>query len=129
MHQFETFIINTKDLFDRLVWFETQVDTDILVLDLETNSEIEKKAKVWGIGLCFSDKKAFYIPWRTKDGLPVWTDDVASNIINWIMSVVCRRKVVGHNIIYDALVFENNFGFTIDSRIHSDTILMKHTLE
>src|SRR5690606_8446511 len=45
------------------------------------------------------------------------------------MSVVGRRKVVGHNIIYDALVFENNFGFTIDSRIHSDTILMKHTLE
>ena len=128
-HNFQHFIVDTPELLASLKNYEAQVTDDLLVLDLESNSEIEKIAQVYGIGLCFTDQKAFYIPWRRKDGTSVWTDTDAKSIIDWIADACKRRRVIGHNILYDVLVFENNFGINLESLVYSDTILMKHTLD
>jgi DNA polymerase I-like protein with 3'-5' exonuclease and polymerase domains len=105
------------------------VETDLVSYDLETDSEIEKLAKVYGIGLGFSESKAFYIPWRDKSGSILWSDSQQKTIISWLKGVLTKRKLIGHNILYDVLVTEYQFGFTLDEYIHSDTILMKHTLD
>lgn len=129
MHQFDFHIIKTEELLQRLYNYAGAVDTDIFVYDLESNSEIEKIAKVWGIGVCFTEKTAFYIPWRYKDGTPVWSPEKELEIREWLKKELQSRKVIGHNIIYDVLVTENNFDFTFVDNIHADTILMKHTVD
>lgn len=126
---FQHYIINEEKLFNSIIRYEKEVDSDLVSYDLETNSENEKKAQIWGIGLAFTKNKAFYIPWRNKDGSEVWTKEQQTKIIEWLKYVLSSRRVLGHNIIFDALVTENNFGFVIDEHIYADTILMKHTLD
>lgn len=126
---FTHYIVDNFTLFQSLVRYSKAVESDIVSYDLETNSEIEKIAKVYGIGICFTDKKAFYIPWRRKDGMSVWNSDEEKYIIEWLEQTLKSKKLIGHNIIFDVLVTENNFGFKLDDYIYADTILMKHTLE
>jgi DNA polymerase I-like protein with 3'-5' exonuclease and polymerase domains len=126
---FSHFLITDEKLFNSLVRYEKEVNTDLVSYDLETDSKVEKLAKIYGIGLCFSEMKAFYIPWKTKEGKDIWTIEQQANIIAWLKYVLIKRKLIGHNIIYDALVTEYQFGFSISDNIHADTILMKHTLD
>jgi len=117
-------------LFNRLKDYESKLDEDLpLVYDVETDSKEEMLANLYGFGVCFSDKKAFYIPWRKQDGKFWWTKEQAKEIEYWLHDTVCRRGVVGHNIIYDILVTEKNLGYNFEDHIVADTILMKHTLE
>lgn len=128
-HKFETYIIENKALFERLKAYESAVSDDLIVLDVETDSVIEKLANLYGIGLCFTDKKAFYVPWRDKLGNFVWSEQEREDIKEWLYSVCSKRKLIGHNIIYDVLVLENNLGLDFSKFIYSDTILQKHTLD
>jgi DNA polymerase I-like protein with 3'-5' exonuclease and polymerase domains len=126
---FKHFIVNTWDLFESLVKYEQVVESDIICYDLETNSEIELNAVIWGIGLAFTELKGFYIPMRNKDGSKVWTEQQEQQIIQWLEKALKGRKLIGHNIIYDVLVTEYNYKFILDDYIYADTILMKHTLD
>jgi len=128
MHQFQHFIINTPELFERLVAYEAAVDSDLMVFDLETDSASERKAQVYGMGMCFTDQKAFYIVWRNKDGSFCFDEPTRNSIIDWLNRALSRKRVVGHNIVYDVLVYKYNFGFNFLDRIISDTILLKHCL-
>jgi DNA polymerase I-like protein with 3'-5' exonuclease and polymerase domains len=125
----ELFVINTEELFCRLMKYSSLVESEILVLDVETDSPIEKIAKLWGIGLCFNEHKAFYIVWRDKFGNKVWNEEQKYKIINWLKDISSKKKLVGHNIIYDILVIENNLGIDLCESIYSDTMLQKHTVD
>lgn len=127
--EFTHYIINDEKLFNSLVRYEKEVETDLVSYDLETNSAVERLALIYGIGLAFSEKKAFYIPWRNKDGSDVWTPEQQITIRNWLKDILTKRKVIGHNVIYDVLVTDYNFNFALDEHIYADTILMKHTLD
>ncbi len=126
---FQTFIVDTPALFESLKNYADKVDSDLLVLDVETNSKNEKNAKLYGIGLAFTELKGFYIPWTNQDGTRTWNDQMETNIIGWLYELCTKRKVIGHNIIYDILVIENNLGIDLSPFIYADTILMKHTLD
>lgn len=128
MHIFDRYIVKTDELLERLYNYAAAVESDVVVFDLESNSENEKKAETWGFGVCYTEQKAFYIPWRYKDGTWVWPENKRTEIIAWLKNELSTRKVVGHNIIYDVLVTESNFKFNFTEYIHADTILMKHTI-
>lgn len=128
-HKFETYLIEDLSYFERLKNYEQAVGNDLVVLDVETNSQIEKVADLYGIGLAFTDQKAFYIPWRKEDGSFYWDESTRSIIVEWLYSMCSRRKLIGHNIIYDVLVLENNLDYDFSRFIYSDTILLKHTLD
>lgn len=125
---FQTFVINTPELFESLKNYASQVDSEILAYDVETNSKIEKKADLYGFGLAFNVHKAFYVPWRKRDGSQFWDTTTQSQIFRWLKDLLLKKKLIGHNIIYDALVTENNLGIVIDEAIYADTILMRHCL-
>lgn len=125
---FQTFIINTPELFLSLQNYANAVGSEYLAYDVETNSKIEKKAAIFGVGIAFNVNKAFYIPFRTKDGSKFWNKDYEEAIIKWLKNTLSKHKVIGHNIIYDVLVTENNFNFDIAPYVHADTILMRHSL-
>lgn len=127
--QFSTYIINNWTLFEALKKYSEEVDSDLLTYDVETNGKNEKTADLFGIGLAFTISKAFYVPWRNPDGSYFWNDKERAEIIVWLRILLKTRKLIGHNIIYDALVTEKNLDINIDDNIHADTILMKHTVD
>lgn len=107
--------------------YAAENDFGYVSLDVETDSTSEKKAKLYGVGLSFQDNEAFYIPIRNKDGSKVWEDETV--LINWIYDLSKNNLLIGHNIIYDVLVIENNWKIDLTPFIHADTILMKHCID
>lgn len=124
-----THLIDKIEDFHRLVKYANEVKSEYLVLDCETDSEIERKAKLYGIGLCFNDKRAFYLVWRRQDGSITFNDKEQAEITAWLLDICQKKKLLGHNIIYDVLVLEYNLGIDLTPYIYSDTILLKHTLD
>lgn len=100
-----------------------------IVLDTETDNKIEKLANLYGIGLCFQDNEAFYIPIRKLGGEKWWNTEQERKLSDWIFSLCKSKKLIGHNIIYDVLVLLNNWGFDLTDYIYSDTILQKHCVD
>jgi DNA polymerase I-like protein with 3'-5' exonuclease and polymerase domains len=123
------YIIETWDDFVKLQEAVSSLDNVPFVLDVETDSAQEKKAKLFGIGLCWDDTNAFYIPIRSNTRVDWWTQENLNKIYSWVAEQCKKHKLVGHNIIYDVLVFEYNSGIRISDYIYSDTILQKHSLD
>lgn len=122
-------IIKTWKEFEELKGYLNVYNSPYLVVDTETDSVIEKKAKLYGIALCMDDHEAFYIPIRDKYTKVMWSDEQESVIAAFVLDLCSKKKVIGHNIIYDALVLESNWHFDITPFIYSDTILQKHILD
>lgn len=132
-HNFKTHIINTPELLGQLFNYVERLGSDYLVLDVETDSKFEKKANLYGVGVCFNDKEAFYIPWKNEpeNGVSAYTWDESNRklIKEWLINTCKTHKLIGHNISYDVLVLEYTFGVDFTPFIYSDTILQKHTLK
>lgn len=130
MHKFDCHFIMNMALFDRLKAYEEKLDPSYeLTLDLETNSKEERLAQTYGIGLCFTNSTAFYIPIKTPNGIDIWNKENINSIYAWILSVSKKRGLIGWNIIYDVLVHSYNGGDILDEYIKADGILMKHLLD
>jgi DNA polymerase I-like protein with 3'-5' exonuclease and polymerase domains len=98
-----------------------------LVIDTETDSVSERTAKLHGIGLSFEDDVAYYLPIRDNKKALIWSNQ--PDLAWWLRSLVSMGwKLIGHNIVYDILVLENNLHIHLAPFIHSDTILQKHTI-
>lgn len=126
---FDCYIVDTIDLFNSLNLYAQQVMSDDIILDVETNSKCSITAELYGFGISFTDKKAFYIPWRTPEGVMVWDTGKQAIISKWLHDNCGKFKLINHNIIYDVLVLENNLGYDFSQLIYSDTILLKHALD
>lgn len=128
--EFEINIVKTWDEFERLESYilDSSFTPEYAVIDVETDNKIEKKANLYGIGFCFDAVEAFYIPIKNKNTLKWWTEEQENRIKNLIFLVCQNHKILGHNIIYDALVLENNWDIDIVPYIYSDTILQKHII-
>jgi len=124
----EHHIIKTIEEFHQLKEYVDINTYSFLALDTETDSVIEKKAKLYGVGLCFEENEAFYIPIRHKDTTKYWTAEQEESIKDWIYKQSLSKKLVGHNIIYDILVLLYNWNINLTDHIYADTILQKHTL-
>lgn len=129
MNSPSTYIIEDIEGFKELERHFSNVKQSPVFFDLETDSVVEKKANIHGIGICVDTKEAFYIPIRNQDKQLLWDTDALSYIFNTLSKFLSYNKVVGHNVIYDCLVWENNTGTDISSYVYADTILMKHTVD
>lgn len=128
-HNPDTFLIKTVEDLKEFFGYANSHSSDIIAVDVETNHKQEKRALLWGISLALDENEAFYIPIRTKDGKMWWSDKVYNKLSKELYSLLSKKKVINHNIIYDVLVLKNNLGWDITEFIHADTILMKHLLD
>ena len=126
--QFNAHIILDMSLFDRLRIYASKVDSNLISFDIETDDKNEKLAKVMGIGIAFTSTTAFYIPIRTPDKNYFWSTAEHGVILDWLEKTLTQNNIIGHNLIYDVLVYDYNFRVKLDDRIYADTILMRHTL-
>lgn len=122
----KSIIVQTPEMFFEAMSYLEQSDT--VYFDLETNSAEEIKATVYGIGFCIDDTKAYYVPIRDKHG-ELWFDTLTGEVVETMKRMLADKKIIGHNVIYDVLVWNRNFNQDLTDNIVSDTILLKHTLD
>jgi DNA polymerase I-like protein with 3'-5' exonuclease and polymerase domains len=123
------YIIEKMSDFRELQEYIAANGFEVVVLDLETDSVNEVKALPYGVGLCFQDDEAFYIPIRNNSGDEWWSPIEEETIIDWVINVCSEKKLIGHNIIYDVLVLHHYYGRDLSPYIYSDTILLKHMVD
>ena len=122
-------MIDTWEEFSKLKAHVAESSYEHVFLDLETDSAQERKAKIFGIGIAFNGDEAYYIPMRLPDRSIPWSTDQFIHIEQWIAMLCRTKKLVGHNLLYDCLVWEYNTGVDISKYIYSDTILLKHLIQ
>lgn len=123
-----TFLIDTFPKFLELQSYSEQ-EFEYVALDTETDSVIERKASIYGVGLCFLPDEAFYIPFRHPNGDKWWGEEEEKHIISWIKYKCSNLKILCHNGVYDILVIKYNWGFDLSDFLYADTILMKHLVD
>lgn len=124
----EAYLIDTQESLDNLIALVKEANYEIVSLDLETNSAQEKKAEIWGIGVAFTNTEGYYLPIRRPNGDSCWPHMSEVLIYNWVTYLCKTKKLIGHNLSYDTLVWEYQTRNHISEYIYSDTILMKHTI-
>jgi DNA polymerase I-like protein with 3'-5' exonuclease and polymerase domains len=125
----EIHILETWDDVIAMMEYVDSEDFPIMSLDIETDSASEKKATIYGVGLSFQPTQAFYIPIKRPDGSLVVASAEQSILANWIKKRAEAKGMIGHNVLYDVLVIERNWGVDLSPDIKADTILMKHCID
>ena len=110
-------------------FFNTDQPHEYITLDTETDGVQEKTSKLYGIGICFTEQDAYYIPIRNTAGELLWSEKTLSKLASELKSIVQKHKLLGHNIIFDILILKNNLGIDLTEHIHTDTILLKHCID
>lgn len=121
--------IDSAEKFERLVNYVNKLKPEYTVIDTETDGLVEKTCKLYGIGLCFNEDYGFYIVWRNQEGKVIWNEEEIIWITYWLVNVSVNSKLIGHNILYDVLVVENNLNIDLSPYIYSDTCLLKHLID
>lgn len=117
-----------QDIKDFRAYVESQ-EFSVIAMDVETDSAVEHEALVYGIGVCFESHQAFYIPIINQVGVSPWSIEEVQKITTWLSELFKSKKLIGHNIIFDVLVWEQNFAIDLSPYIYSDTILQKHVVD
>lgn len=125
----KTFIIDNMELFERLETYSKKIKSDLFVYDVETDGLVERKVRLFGMGVCFNEDYGFYIVWRNKEGNIIWNNKDQNRIVNWLLETCSKKKLIGQNIKYDVLVTKYTLGIDLTDFIYSDTQLQKHTID
>ena len=101
-----------------------------LSFDVETNGTQVKQSSIYGIGLCFDEMEAFYIPFKTPTDMDYWTPGELKFITKGLVTLFSNKRLIAHNGVFDILILENQLGiFGLDKLLYADTILMKHMID
>jgi len=122
-------ILSTVEEIKAMVEHVDSSDYDLMAIDVETDSVQEKIAKLYGIGIAFKEDEAFYIPIRDKEGNETFKPKTIERLKETLLRWSKEKKLIGHNIIYDVLVLENNWNLLLTDYVYADTILMKHAVD
>lgn len=125
----QNYIIDSIEMLDRLFAYSNKIHKEYIVIDVETDSLVMQRVRLFGIGICFNTSKSFYIVWRDKAGNEIWNAEQQQIIKDWLFDVASKSKVICHNASYDILVLENTLQLYLADRVYCDTQLLKHTLD
>lgn len=120
-------IVKDIDTFNDLMDFLESHSNLKMAFDLETDSVSEIQANIYGVGLSLHDEEGYYIPIRDNTGQYYFSD--MPHVFSRLNSVLSNSDLIGHNIIYDVLVWKHSTGVDLTSNVFADTILMKHTVD
>jgi len=134
-----------NDLKKALSYLEDQ-DHDFVSFDIETNSVVEKTARVIGIGFTCWNDEAWYIPlaeWLPEevdhdgerereevwDLQPTMDEDMEKEFIEELCKILLKKKLIMHNGVFDIACIYHSYGIDLTKALYCDTILLKHTVD
>ena len=93
----------------------------VIALDTETDSLESKSAKIVGFSFCVNEREAYYVP-INHSYLGVGSQ-VSFDEAKEALAKILSFPIIGHNLKYDLVVLEKNFGFC-DFNIKADTMIL-----
>lgn len=124
------FLWNREEIDHALEYITQTYATDsIVAVDTETDNSLPQLANLYGYAVSFDGKEAFYIPTRDATGGPVKAVVDTGAARDFMQAIADRYSIIGHNYVYDYIVFKREYNLCTLSALHADTILLKHTVD
>lgn len=105
---------------------------DIIAFDTETTSLNPRKGKIIGISVSAEVGVGFYMPTMIYKDLELVDSTIygesCHELAKKVITLLCSKKIIGHNLSFDARFVRCFYGIDIVSSIHADTILLVHTV-
>lgn len=105
---------------------------DIIAFDTETTSLNPRKGKVIGLSVSGEVGVGYYMPTMVfKDG--ELKDDAiygesCHELAKKVIKILCSKKLIGHNLSFDARFVKGFYDIDIVPAIYADTMLLVHTV-
>jgi DNA polymerase-1 len=105
---------------------------DIIAFDTETTSLNVRKGKIIGISVSGEVGVGYYMPTMVfKDG--ELKDDAiygesCHELAKKVIKILCSKKLIGHNLSFDARFVKCFYDIDIIPAIYADTMLLVHTV-
>jgi DNA polymerase I-like protein with 3'-5' exonuclease and polymerase domains len=102
------------------------LESEYIVLDIESTGLNVRKDKVIGIGLSNGSNSDYVIiwSWNGQELERKCTDEA----IICVLKKLINKKIICHNAAYDLRIIKHNFGVDLVPYLYADTILLKHTV-
>lgn len=123
------FIVNNDETFRRAMEFINH--NEMLAYDIETTGLNPRKDKVIGFGVSNS-LDGFYVPlqrWDTTAGKLFATSTLGNNLHIALLSALANKYLLMFNASFDARFTKYNFGIDLLPALHTDVLLLKHTID
>ena len=105
---------------------------DLIAFDTETTSLNPRKGKIIGISVSGEVGVGYYMPTMVfKDG--ELKDDTiygesCHELAKKVIKILCSKKLIGHNLSFDARFVKGFYDIDIVPAIYADTMLLVHTV-
>lgn len=117
-------LIDQQQVVDELIKY--LADKDLVSYDVETTG-VHKGAEVVGLSVSADETEAFYIilaRWHTGSQQLVYTGlDVKP-----LLTLLASKSLIMHNSVFDCARTNENFKIELIQSVHTDTMLLAHTL-
>ncbi len=117
---FEFQIIDNKKTFDEFISLLDK--TELVAIDVETNSLSPIDAQLIGISIAFEANKGYYLPFGHKNGT-----NLSPDVLSILNDKLSNKKFIGQNIKYDYIVLKNA-GVHLNN-IYFDTMIASYLLD
>jgi DNA polymerase I-like protein with 3'-5' exonuclease and polymerase domains len=101
-----------------------------IALDFETNGLNVFNDLIIGFSVALFEDEGFYFVLREWDGEQL--KEVNPSLTKKCYELIAELKdwkIIGHNLLFDVLMFSSNSGFDLTESIYLDTQLLKHTVD
>ncbi len=110
-----------------------QDDVQIVAFDIETNSVVEKTARVIGVGVSYEIGTGIYIPFAEYDPktgklIDLMPRDFEQSFVEALCEILMKKYLIMHNGVFDIAVMYHSYGINLTDALWADTLLMKHTV-
>ena len=106
---------------------------DLISFDTETDSLNPRKGQIIGFSVTGETGIGFYMPmmlFANGELQNAKIDDMeCHDIAKRIIAMLVGKKLIGHNLSFDARFVKNFYGIDLTDSIHADTMLMVHTVQ
>ncbi|MEO0271659.1 MAG: DNA polymerase, partial [candidate division WOR-3 bacterium] len=109
-------------------FIESNVDNNPVAFDIETDGVNRFGTNIYGFGIAFSPETAIYVVLKDKHGNDIFTQTEKQKLIELVDYIFLHYKIIGHNVVFDLIHWENYSGINYFGHVLADTILMQHLL-
>jgi len=107
-------------------------ESDIIAFDTETTSLNPRKGKIIGLSVSAKEGVGYYMPTMIFDGGELKDASIygesSHELAKKVINLLCSKKLVGHNLSFDARFVKEFYSIDIIPSIHADTMLLVHTV-
>lgn len=116
--KFEKILLNELNSLKRVI--DSISDTQVVAIDIETDSLDTKEANLVGFSFAFERERAYYVPIAHKE---LNTPQVELNSAKELLKTLLSKRIIGHNLKFDLAILYRILEVK-ESQIEADTMIL-----